>query len=49
MEVDQFLEQFRSSLNAVMALGSESIILMGDFNDWCTIWDLSHDLSDLKK
>jgi hypothetical protein len=47
-EVEVFLDQFRSSLNNVMALGSESIIIMGDFNDRCLEWDSIHEFSDLK-
>jgi hypothetical protein len=46
-DIDTFLEQFRHSLNSVLTLGAESVILLGDFNDRCTVWDSTHDLSQL--
>jgi hypothetical protein len=47
-EVDQFMDQFATSLNKVMDRGAESIIVLGDFNDTCLIWDSVHTNSDLK-
>jgi hypothetical protein len=48
-EVDVFMDQFKISLDKIMGIGSESVIIMGDFNDTCLQWDDSHDQSDLKK
>jgi hypothetical protein len=45
---DLFLDQFRTSLNYAMVVGSQSIIIMGDFNDRFLKWDDQHELSDLK-
>jgi hypothetical protein len=47
-EVERFLDEFRTSLSNVIALGAESIVLVGDFNDRCTTWDSNHVLSELK-
>jgi hypothetical protein len=47
-EVEQFMDQFTSSLNKAINLGAESLVILGDFNDRCTKWDSTHDLSDLK-
>jgi endonuclease/exonuclease/phosphatase (EEP) superfamily protein YafD len=47
LEVETFLEQFRNSLSSVLALGAESVIILGDFNDRCTVWDSTHDQSQL--
>ena len=47
-EVDQFLDQYQTSLNAVLARNSESVLIVGDFNDRCTIWDSNHVHSELK-
>jgi exonuclease III len=47
-EVEQFMDQFTDSLNKAINLGAESLIILGDFNDRCTKWDSTHELSDLK-
>jgi hypothetical protein len=46
-EVEQFMDQFHTSLNSAIARSPESIIVVGDFNDRCITWDASHALSDL--
>ena len=47
-EVDQFMDQFTTSLNKAISLGAESLVILGDFNDRCIKWDSTHEFSDLK-
>jgi exonuclease III len=47
-EAATFMEDFRTSLTLVMARGAESIIIIGDLNDTCEVWDSVHVHSDLK-
>jgi hypothetical protein len=42
------MDQFRASLNDIIAHNPESIIIMGDFSDTCTTWNSDHVTSDLR-
>jgi exonuclease III len=47
-EANAFMDDFRQSLTQVMSLGAESIIITGDLNDTCEVWDSIHVHSELK-
>ena len=46
-EVDQFMTNFQDSLERVFTRNPASIIIMGDFNDVCSVWESDHRDSEL--
>ena len=46
-EVDHFMTNFQESLDRVFQRNPASIIIMGDFNDVCTVWESDHRASEL--
>jgi hypothetical protein len=46
-EVESFMSDFQESLDMVFHRNPTSIIIMGDFNDVCTVWESDHRGSEL--
>ncbi len=46
-EQDEFLCSFQASLDMIYQRNPYAIICTGDFNDRCSVWDGSHDTSEL--
>jgi exonuclease III len=46
-EVEVFITKFQESIDQVLMHNYESILIFGDFNDTCNIWESDHHASDL--
>lgn len=46
-EVDTFIEALQDSLDSITGAANQSIVLLGDFNDRCQVWDSDHRDSEL--
>ena len=46
-QVDEFMENFQFVVNIILNLSAESIVIVGDFNNWCISWNDSHCNSEL--
>lgn len=46
-ECDSFLDDLGASLLSACSYGADAVIVMGDFNDRCTVWDDDHSHSEL--
>ena len=47
-EVVKFIEGLQDSVNKVIIEDPSVLLLLGDFNDKCTVWDSDHNDSELK-
>jgi hypothetical protein len=47
-EISLFMSRLQDSIGLVLHRNPESILLLGDFNDPCSVWESDHNSSDLK-
>lgn len=46
-EIDSFLDSLDNTLSSIPIKAKQSVVLMGDFNDRCKVWDSEHSESEL--
>lgn len=46
-EIDTFIEGLHDCLDSIIGPPNQSIVLLGDFNDRCKVWDSDHKESEL--